>query len=385
MSGPDFKDVFANLLEQYRRQEPPSAFTGTSDTRFYSDSDWFEREKAALFSSTPILLGHVSMLPNPGDVFTHDLLGKPIMVVKAEDGAVRAFLNVCRHRGVRLVNAPDTINKKTFVCPYHNWTYKLNGDLKHVPLEEESFKDLNKRCLGLKELPLAICEGLIFVCPDPDGEVDLDKHIGSVDADFAAFRISEHHFFRQTETVVKSNWKLLIEAFQDGYHITRLHRKTVGPSFIDGVSRSERNCDNLLSVIARKEFDQALELQREDWDLRKHASCAMYIFPNVVLIIHPDYVSYLALFPTAVDETIVVHGCFIEELPTNDKARAHWDRAFDIVENGVFGPEDFFVCEQTQIGIKSGANTELLFGTHEKGVDQFHEILREKMGSFEPS
>lgn len=384
MNAPGFTDVFSRLLEEFRDDYSPPNFTGTSDPRFYTDPQWFEKEKLALFTDTPILVGHSSMLKQIGDVFTHDHLGTPIMVVRGKDNELRAFLNVCRHRGVRLVNDDNTVNKSSFVCPYHNWTYDLDGALKHVPLQEESFPDLDKQCLGLKSLPLAVCEGLVFVCPNPQGSIDIEQHMGMVKADYAAFGMAEHVFFRQTVTTVKSNWKLLVEAFQDGYHVSRLHRRTVGPSFIDGVSRCERSGDHLVAIVARNEFREALELAPEQWDLRRHASCAMYLFPNVEMIIHPDYISYLAFFPTSVDETKVVHGCFIEEEPKNEKAIAHWERAFDIIENGVFRPEDFFVCEQAQIGMRSGANSELLLGAHEIGVQAFHNILAEKMGSFKP-
>ena len=385
MNAPGFRDVFSNLLEAFRNGVEVAPFEARVDTRFYTDPQWFEKERAALFDDVPILVGHVSMLKNSGDVFTHDHLGKPIMVVRDNDGDLHAFLNVCRHRGVRLVNGEQVQNKTSFVCPYHNWVYGLDGGLKRVPLEEESFPGLDKQCHSLKALPLAVCEGLIFVCADPEGSIDIERHMGMVKDDFAAFKMSEHVFFRQTVTTLKANWKLLVDAFQDGYHVTRLHRNTVGPSFIDGIARSERSGDHLVSVVARKHFADALEQQPEQWDMRRQSACAMYLFPNVEMIIHPDYISYLAFFPTQVNETVVVHGCFIEEEPRDEKAAAHWERAFDIIENGVFHPEDFFVCEQAQIGMASGANDHLLLGAHESGVGAFHDLLAEKMGAYQPA
>jgi phenylpropionate dioxygenase-like ring-hydroxylating dioxygenase large terminal subunit len=385
MNAPGFSDVFSHLLEAYRGGFEVAPFQSTVDTRFYTDPVWFERERAALFRRGPILVGHTSMLRENGDVFTHDHLGRPIMVARGKDGDIRAFLNVCRHRGVRLVDSAGTVNKTSFVCPYHNWTYGLDGSLRHVPLQAESFPGLDRACLGLKALPLAVCEGLIFVCPDPQGSIDVEAHMGMVRADFAAFGMADHVFFRQSVTTLQCNWKLLVDAFQDGYHVTRLHRNTVGPDFIDGVARCERSGDHLVSVVPRKGFEEALEQAPEQWDIRRQSACAMYLFPNVEMIIHPDYISYLAFFPTKVDETRVVHGCFIEEEPRDEKAAAHWERAFDIIENGVFGPEDFFVCEQAQVGMASGANDHLLLGAHEIGVKAFHDLLAEKMGAYRPA
>lgn len=382
MNAPGFRDIFARLLEDYRQQTTAPPFQASVDTHFYTDAAWFEKEKEDLFNHGPILVGHAAMLKKAGDTFTHDHLGKPIIVVRGNDGEIRAFLNVCRHRGVRLVNGEGVISKTSFVCPYHNWTYGLDGTLKHIPLHEAGFAGLDAQCHNLKALPLAMCEGLIFVNPDPQGTIDIESHMGMVSADFAAFGMADHVFFKQTVSSLKCNWKLLVDAFQDGYHVTRLHRKTVGPRFIDVVSRAERSGDHLLSVVARNEFSDALNLPAEQWDLRRQASCAMYLYPNVELIIHPDYISYLAFFPKAVDATVVVHGCLIEEEPRDEKAAAHWERAFDIIENGVFHPEDFFVCEQAQIGMSSGANTHLLLGAHETGVKAFHDLLAEKMGAY---
>lgn len=382
MKKPGFRDIFGRLLEEVRAGYAAPPFLGYSDTRFYTDQAWFEKERTSLFGDKPILVGHLSMVPNPGDVFTHDHLGTPIMVVRGKDGAVRAFLNVCRHRGVRLVNTEETSNKTSFVCPYHNWVYDLQGDLTHIPLKQESFPTVDPACHNLRKLPLGVCQGLIFVCPDPDGALDMDQHLGMLEADFAAFNMADHVFYRQSTRRLKTNWKLLVEAFQDSYHVKRLHRNTVAPGFLDAVARSERSGNHILAVVARNEFDQALELPREQWDLRRHVSCAMYLFPNIEIVVHPDYISYLAFFPTAVDETVVVHACFIEEEPKDEKAAAHWERAFDIIENGVFGPEDYFVCEQAQIGMSSGANTHLTIGAHESGVAEFHKILVDHMGAF---
>lgn len=377
-------EVFSELLDDIRLNRKPETRTGTIESSFYTDEQWFQQEFQALFSGAALIVGHLSMLKKAGDHFVHDHSGKPILVVRAKDEQVRAFLNVCRHRGVRLSNAEGISNTPSFVCPYHNWIYALDGSLSKVPLQEECFPDLDKSCHGLKELPLAICEGLLFVAGAPGTSIDLDQQLGAIQEDFKAFGLGEHVFFRESVTSKKTNWKLIIEAFLDGYHVVRLHRKTVGPMFLDGVAKSHRSGDNIISLVARQEFTQALELERKDWDLRRHASCAFFIFPNTTIIVHPDYISYLTLFPTAADETICVHGCLIAEEPKDEKAAAHWERAYSIIEEGVFQAEDLFVCEQAQIGMNSGANDKLMFGTYETSILDFHDIIAERIGAYKP-
>lgn len=382
---PTQTEVFSALLDDLRLERTPETRTGEIETGFYTDAHWFQQEYQKLFSATPLVVGHSSMLQKIGDHFVHDHSGKPILVVRGKDDKIRAFLNVCRHRGVRLSNANGVANAPSFVCPYHNWIYALDGTLSKVPLQEECFPDLDKSCHGLKELPLAECEGLLFVSGDPDANINLEEQLGSIQEDFKAFGLADHLFFRESVTTKKANWKLIIEAFLDGYHVVRLHRKTVGPLFLDGVAKSQRSGDNILSVVARQEFSQALDLEREDWDLRRHASCAFFLFPNTTIIVHPDYISYLTLFPTAVDETICVHGCLIGEAPRDEKAAAHWERAYSIIEEGVFQAEDLFVCEQAQIGMRSGANDKLLFGSYESSILDFHQIIAEKTGAYKPA
>ncbi len=377
--------LFGKLRDAYREGVHATPQALRVDPRFYTDPHWFQTERDAVFRDRLVVVGHASMLKKPGDHFVHDHTGQPILVVRGQDGVIRAFLNVCRHRGVRLSNAQGVVNRPSFVCPYHSWTYNPQGDLVHIPLEQEAFGGVDKSCHGLRSLVLKQVGGLLFVCPDPQGQPDVDAQLGDLVADLDHFDVAGHHFFRESVSVKKTNWKLVIEAFLDGYHIQRLHRKTVGPLFLDAVAMSERTGLNSRSVVARNEFEQALTLDESEWDLRQHVSCAYFLFPNTELIIHPDYISYLSLFPVSVNETVVVHGCLIESEPDSDKAMAHWNRAFDIIENGVFQAEDLFVCEQAQIGMASGANDSLLLGGHERGIADFHLALAEVCGPFAPT
>ncbi|WP_372750365.1 SRPBCC family protein [Litorivivens sp.] len=383
MQPPAQTRVFASLLDDVRESRPPQARQGTADPAFYTDERWFQAEQRKLFADTPLVVGHVSMLPNSGDHLVHDHSGKPILLVRGKDQKIRAFLNVCRHRGVRLSNADKVENRTTFVCPYHNWIYDLDGSLHKIPLKDECFDELDKDCLGLTELPLTILEGLILVSGTPTGSAALPNGMAELKEDFRAFGLAEHTFFRQSVTTKDANWKLIIEAFLDGYHVVRLHRKTVGPLFLDCVAKSERKGDNIISVVARQEFSDALSLPEQDWDLRHHASCAFFLYPNTTLIVHPDYISYLTLFPQSASKTVCVHGCLIPEPPQDEKAAAHWERAYSIIENGVFQAEDLFVCEQAQIGMSSGANEKLLFGTYESSIIDFHQILAEQLGPYQ--
>lgn len=372
--------LFQQLIDSNVNKQPQPPLTVTElDIRRYLDEDWWEKEKAALFSDVPLIIGFSSMLKEPGEHFTFDLAGKPMLIVRGKDGQLRCFLNVCRHRGVRLANSPTISKLRTFACQYHHWTYDLTGKLIFVP-SDESFPNLDRSCRSLVPLPIEEAHGFIWVNPNQNGTIDLANFLGNIAVDLDGFGIAQNHFYKQKIHTVQSNWKLIIEAFLDGYHVTRLHNKTVGGFFLDNESVIEREKQHTRSIVARKTFLEAIDLPPDAWDFRYHSSFSHYIYPNTITVIHPDYVSQLSLFPVAVDKTIVIHNCAVDQEPTTPKALAHFEKSFKLIDEGVFANEDFHVCEQAQIGLASRANQTHLVGGYERGIRLFQQILTDKMG-----
>ena len=374
-----FEDLLSIIKED--RPQKPHSITKVPVGQYY-DPHWFAHEWSEIFTKNPIVVGVSSMIANPGDHFTNDLLGIPLLVVRGKDGRLRCFHNVCRHRGVRLSNNQTVGSTKTFSCPYHHWTYDLEGRLIFVPAEE-GFPDLDKSCYSLKEVPLVEKYGLIWVNPYSDESIDIDDFLGNIAFDVEDFGLNSAHFFKQNIHNNSANWKLHIEAFQDGYHVTRLHNKTVGGFFRDNMAVQEREKDHIRSIVARKGIEEILESSRESWDFRNHGSFSHFIWPNTVIVVHPDYLSQVTFYPLNAEETTIVHNCVINEKATTEKAIAHFEKSFDLIDKGVFSSEDFYVCQQAQKGLKSGANEYFTIGGYESGLRQFHEILFEKTGKYQ--
>lgn len=373
-------DLMAGLVEEVTSGiKPTSGDVREISTDLYISTEHAENEKQVLFRNTPIIVGHGSQLAKSGDHFTHDHLGVPILVVRGADGVVRAFLNACRHRGVRLANNEQVERKPNFVCPYHHWVYGLDGTLKSVPLEQEAMPGLDKSCRGLRALPAQEKHGLIWVNPTEGGELNLDEFLGNFAQDLDLFNVVGKSYFAESVKLKKTNWKLIVEAFLDGYHVQRLHNKTVGMLFMDCVAATQRGGRHIRSAVARNEFSEALKIPREKWDLRYHTTFSYFIYPNTTLIFHPDYMSVLSVFPSGPEETIVTHTCVVDKAPVTEKEKAHWERAFSIIENGVFEAEDFFVCEQAQIGMSMGIEDTFLVGAYEQGLQMFHDILQAEL------
>jgi Rieske 2Fe-2S family protein len=137
---------------------------------------------------------------------------------------------------------------------------------------------------------------------------------------------------------------------------------------------------HLRFAVARREITEIADLPESAWDGRRHVSFAYYLFPNTVMVFHPDYTSHLGLFPRGTDETIFVHTMMVPHAPRSAEESAHWDRSFDLIEGGVFQREDLRTAENIQAGLRSGANEALVLGRVEFPIRQFHAILEGAMG-----
>ena len=341
----------------------------------YTDADVFAREQAGLFRRFPLCLTHESALAEPGCVRTHDATGLPIVLTRDRAGALHAFLNVCRHRGTRLISEEGVCKRTRLVCPYHGWAYGLDGALKAVPLEDDGFPGLDKQAFGLARLPLEVRDGLVWVLPDPAGRLDLDHHLAGLDGDFASFGLADHGVFAERATPVEANWKLIMDAFLEAYHIPRLHRNTLAGFFLDTSAAADRVGWHVRSAVGRTSIRELEHEPESVWDMRAHVTFSYTLFPNVVLIFSPDYVNHLALYPQAPDRTLAVNTMLIPEAPTTPEAADHWRRSFDLIDGGVFQAEDFKAAALIQRGLSSGANDVLTLGRIENGIRDFHDAV----------
>ena len=352
----------------------PSATSRRVPVGVYTDQARFEQERELLFRKQPVIIAHESQIPEPGDAIVFDWLGLPLLTVRDKNGDIGTFMNVCRHRGMRLVQDEGQTCLRSMVCPYHQWTYGLDGTLRNIPLSE-SFEDLDMKSLGLVAIPTEVRHGLVWIQADREQPMDLDHHLAGLGADLDIFELGEFSFFEQSIKSINCNWKLIQDAFLDGYHVARLHKNTVGPFFADSLSESDMLGNHIRSAVARNEIYDAVGLPTQQLDLRHHATFSYTVFPNSVLICHPDYTSVIKLFPIGPDQTIFVHSMLVPHPPASEKEKAHFERSFTMIDQGVFEAEDIFVSVGTQRGLRSGANTHLLFGALEESAVVFHDRI----------
>jgi phenylpropionate dioxygenase-like ring-hydroxylating dioxygenase large terminal subunit len=341
----------------------------------YSSEAFFQQEQATVFRKYPVILGHLSELAEPGSYMQHDALGLPIVLTRDLEGDLHAFLNVCRHRGTRLVHADGPCKGKTLVCPYHGWTYELDGRLRHIPLLEEGFPGIDCAKQSLVELPSAVRAGLIWVLPTAEADMDIDAYLGPMAAELEYLIPPGFTLFKRFESTRKANWKLVVDAFLEAYHVRVLHRNTVYPFFKDAWAVSEVYGPHYSSLVGRRRLDEAFDLPPVQWDLREFGSYTQFVFPNSVFVHHPDYSSVLTLFPQGVDSVRWVHLMLIPEEQNTVARQAHWQETLNLIEKGVFQAEDLFVAESAQSAIHSGANDTMTLGRLEYLIQNFHDEL----------
>jgi glycine betaine catabolism A len=340
----------------------------------YTDPEHFAREKAALFDRLPQVIAPSALVPQPNMAVPHDGFGRPLLITRDKDGAAHVFLNVCQHRGTRLVEGTDAVCASKLVCPYHAWTYMLDGALLAMP-RPETFPGLDKAKHGLRALPTYEAGGLIWYAPGEDINFD---HAQTLGHDFDAFGMRDLFLFQRRTHTVASNWKLIMDAFLESYHVTRLHANTIGPFFKDGITAGDMVGPHARSAVGRAA--ELADLDMGNWPhLRSAVTFAYQLFPATIVVVSPDYVNLMVIMPQAVDRTLVEDFMLIPEEPTTDKARSHWQRSWDLLDGGVFRDEDFRAAALGQQGLSSGALAHVTLGTLETGIKRFHDIIQERL------
>jgi phenylpropionate dioxygenase-like ring-hydroxylating dioxygenase large terminal subunit len=354
------------------RATDPAPIAARIPVSNYTDPARFAAEHQRLFLRQPQIIGHETQFPEAGDAMVWDWLGLPLITLRDKDGGIATFKNVCRHRGMRLVQEQGQARLRSMVCPYHQWTYGLDGALRNIP-RSEMFADVDPASMGLARVATEVRHGLVWV--QAEGEMDLDAHLAELGRDLDEFGMADHHFCQQSVRTVDANWKLIQDAFLDAYHVTRLHKDTVGAFFPDSLAESDLIGRHTRSAVARKEIEQAVDLPDGALDLKRHATFSYTVFPGSVLVFQPDYPAIISVFPLGPGQSVFVHSMLTPHPPATDEERDHFERSFRLIDEGVFAAEDVFVAVGTQRGLASGANDHLLFGGLEAAAVRFHELV----------
>jgi len=336
----------------------------------YTDPERFTREQATVFARAPLLLGPSALLPGPNMAVTHDDYGVPLIISRDADGRVHVLANVCRHRGTRLLDSAGPVPASRIVCPYHAWAYRADGRLAAVP-RADCFPGLDKAALPLASFAAMESGGLIWFSRDASADF---ASVQALAPDMDAFGLAGLHLYRRRTHEVAANWKLVIDAFLEGYHVQRLHASTIAPFFADGITVADRIGLHQRAAVGRTDY--LARIDRDDWtQIRRAATFTYHFFPNSVVVVSPDYVNLLLCYPQDVGRTRVEDIMLIPESPRTSEAEAHWRKSWDLLDGGTFGDEDFRAAALCHRGLASGLIDRVTLGTLETGVADFHRLL----------
>jgi len=334
----------------------------------YTSSERLEAEIARIFRRQACVFAPAAALPEAGSYMARDVTGLPIIAVRGHDGVVRAFKNSCRHRGAAL--AEGTGCKKTLVCPYHAWTYGLDGKLRGIP-DEHGFPGVKKEEHGL--VPVAAFEkyGLVFL--NLEGSNGPDEHLEEMGEIIGPkFQVISH-----TEREVEANWKLIAEGFLEGYHIKHTHPETFYPRQYDNLNVIEQFGPNNRITYPFRVVEKLKERPADAWVGREVVTNVYHLFPNCMISIHPASIGVSVFEPLAPDRTNVI-SFMVSDVMDSDQGRYVVGKAKDLIVAAK--AEDRFVVSANQKGIKSGANEYLTFGLFEGALRHFHKTLSERLG-----
>ena len=331
----------------------------------YTDPQQLEREINVLFRNFPIIIGHTSDLAEPGDFLTHDDTGVPILVTRTQDGTVKAFLNVCRHRGARLEDKPCG-KARTFSCPYHAWTYGLDGRLRGMP-QPFGFEGVDRGKLGLVALPVYEHFGMIWVVPSVQPqEIDIKSWVAPFEDYLGGLDLGNHHVFQKWTLNRNMSWRLALEGFQESYHFCSAHKHTACAGYLDNQSVHLNFGPHVRHAVP---LPSVLELRGKDpdtWDYRPNFMDQNYLFPANFVQVMTDHVYVHTIIPTGPGTCIFQCMMLIPEAPKTEKAERYWQKNYDLIR--VVFNEDFEIGEGIQKGLETGANQHFVFGKYECGL-----------------
>ena len=355
-----------------RGERPPVHAAVELDASVYIDPLKFERERRAVFDKLPLLLVPSALLPDNNTAVAHDGYGAPLIISRDGNGRIHVMANVCRHRGTRLIESDEIVSSKRIVCPYHAWTYGSDGDLLAIP-RAECFPGIEKSDRPLMHFASVESGGFIWFSRDPDADFG---NIFTLAEDMDAFGMSSLHLYRRKTHEVASNWKQVMDAFLESYHVQRLHAETIAPFFTDGIAAADLIGPHQRAVVGRADY--LSDIDRDDWAaLRRVLTYTYAFFPTSILIVSPDYINLLVVMPQTVGTCLVEDFMLIPEAPQTPEAEAHWKKSWELLDGGTFAAEDFRAAALCQRGIESGMVKTITVGSLEDGIAAFHQRLGE--------
>jgi phenylpropionate dioxygenase-like ring-hydroxylating dioxygenase large terminal subunit len=386
-------NVYAGKLET--RDDPLVLDTDPVPAKYYYDADWYELERKAVWMRSWLNVGHVCELPEPGSFIRRELefAKASVLIVRGKDGQIRAFHNVCTHRGTQLTDEPCG-KKNTFSCPYHMWTFGTDGALLSAPDFERFYTTKEEN--SLKPVAVDVCAGLIFLCFDP--QEDLLTFLGSMAPMLEQLPLARATTYQEYHYDIDANWKLTYDNFQENYHLRFVHPRTAGaggfggdnpfgyPSHftLNGIHRTQTiwtHPDPQVPEVLRTMFMRGMPRLMAD-GLMDSALSREYValFPNFFLLCNPGQHFLHTVLPIGPEKSRGVIRLYW--VGNDETASTRYFREASMQTARDVHSEDVDIIRAGQRGISSGAISHINFQEKEVLCRHLIRVVEEKVEAY---
>ena len=336
----------------------------------YIDNDIVSSEVNKVFYDHPVPVALSAELKENNSYKATKVIDTPLLITRGEDGIVRTFINICKHRGAPV--CPEGSGKKSkFNCTYHGWMYNNTGNLVNI-FKSDTFGDIDKSKIKLTELFCEERSGFIWVCLNPDIKYDLNKWMNGFESELDDIDLKNWYLFKSMK-INGPRWKICWDGYLDGYHHHMVHPETVGKNTIVNLIAHDTFGPHQRFAFGLKNINELSDIDEKDWEPENHLRLIHSVFPNSsISAIQNQHCLVSIIFPTPdLQGTITTQYILCMKEP---KTKEEIKEAEDFAElsRAAIVDEDYPINFKIQESIHSKANTEFLFGKNEPIQQHYH-------------
>jgi choline monooxygenase len=348
--------------------DPRLAHAATLPSRYYFDAAILEEENRNVFARTWQLVGQLAQVREAGQYFTATIANEPVLIVRGNDGVLRAMSNVCRHRAGPVAKGEG--KRPVLQCGYHGWTYSLDGRLAVTP-EFEDVQDFDRASCVLPQFRVEVWNELVFVNLDPDAE-SLTEFLGELLTDMPRHDYSGFRLAHRKAWEVGCNWKVYVDNYLEGYHIPIVHPGLFREIDYANYRTETKKSYSIQFAPTRRTMNSAGRIRTTGGDDQVRY---FWIFPNLMLNVYPDNFSTNLILPLGPGRTVTLFEWFFRD-PDAAKQQIEETVAF----SDEIQIEDIEICENVQRGLASATYDSGRYSVkRENGVHHFHGLYSELM------
>lgn len=344
----------------------------TIPASWYTNPEILQLELHAVFGRTWQVIGRTEQLASFGDYITAEVSGEPVLAVRGADGSLKAFFNVCRHHAAAVATEPCG-RTQLFRCPYHGWTYGLDGSLKGAP-EFNEVRNFDRAKNGLVPVRVDTWEQFVFVVLDPE-TAPLKEFVGGLANVVMPLNLGSLRFYARKVYSLKCNWKVFVDNYLDGgYHVPHLHKALNSAlEFKQYTIENGEHYSVQSSPMTRSDENGSIAAMR-----RGNRAYYLWLYPNFMINVYQGVMDTNLVLPMGLDKTQVIFDFYFDDLSPEQEAR----NAASVAVSEKIQDEDVGICESVQRGLNSRAyRAGRLSVRRESGEHLFHRLLAQQLKS----